>query len=420
VVAVGIAVAAFMATSEFASKMTDLGYATYIYVDSKCGFFTSVGLEYLGYQQCNGSLKISNGVFNTVILSNDPLGKSEFGYDVQFDNNIICKSGIVNANDRSLAIISSEDLNLSSTGEDVNINAAGKVVFNSPEIIVTNGVNDIIVLQPVGQSKFVNDVLFNENILSRGSIVNYNDTEQTFPLNIISSANLNLTSTGVAAGENQIVLTANATVINNDVCFKNLKPIAATDNLTISHNNVICQNTLVTNTLSGTIVEQTTSNLTINHPSVIIENNLKVDQINSVHPSTLNTPTYLSINHDNVAIPINFKTDRILPCFVPPVTIPETETNLTMSHDNVIIQNKLKVNNTLDCNVITAADIDLDINCEDHAINLGSRTNEINIGNKLNPNACHIYLYGRLHTIVNTADDGFFEEVNGFLNQTGI
>ena len=123
VVAVGIAVAAFMATSEFASKMTDLGYATYVYVDSKCGFFTSVGLEYLGYQQCNGSLKINNGVFNTVVLSNDPLGKSEFGYDVQFDNNIICKSGIVNANDRSLAIISSEDLNLSSTGEDVNINA---------------------------------------------------------------------------------------------------------------------------------------------------------------------------------------------------------------------------------------------------------------------------------------------------------
>jgi hypothetical protein len=241
-----------MATSEFASKMTDLGYATYIYVDSKCGFFTSVGLEYLGYQQCNGSLKISNGVFNTVVLSNDPLGKSEFGYDVQFDNNIICKSGIVNADDRSLAIISSEDLNLSSTGEDVNITAGNKVVFNSPEIIVTNGVNDIIVLQPVGQSKFVNDVLFKENILSHGSITNYTDTEQTFPLNIISSANLNLTSTGVAAGENQIVLTTNSTVINNNAKINNIQPIAVNDVLTLSHESVICQNTLVTNTLSGT------------------------------------------------------------------------------------------------------------------------------------------------------------------------
>ena len=131
-VAVGVATAVFMATSEFASKMTDLGYATYIYVDSKCGFFVARGLEYVGYQQCNGSLKINNGVQNTVILSNDPLGKSKFGYDVQFDNHIICKGGIVNADDRSLAIISSADLNLSSTGEDVNINAAGKVVFNSP------------------------------------------------------------------------------------------------------------------------------------------------------------------------------------------------------------------------------------------------------------------------------------------------
>ena len=37
VIAVGIAVAAFMATRELASRMTDLGYATYVYVDSKCG-----------------------------------------------------------------------------------------------------------------------------------------------------------------------------------------------------------------------------------------------------------------------------------------------------------------------------------------------------------------------------------------------
>ena len=334
------------------------------------------------------------------------MGKSEFGYDVQFDNNIICKSGIVNADDRSLAIISSEDLTLSSTGEDVNINAAGKVVFNSPEIIVTNGVNDIIVLQPVGQSKFVNDVLFNENIVSRGSIINYTDTEDTFPLNIISSANLNLTSTGVAAGENQIVLTANSTVINNNAKINNIQPIAATDNLTISHNNVICQNTLVTNTLSGTTVEQTTSNLTINHPNVIIGNKLKANIIDPIL-----TTDHLQLNHAYVRIANNLHIDRLLPFALPQ---PNTRTRIELAHDDVV------VNNTLDVNFITAQDIDLEINCENHAINLGNRTNEINIGNKTNPNACDIYFYGRVHHLVNTADDGFFEEVNGFLNQTGI
>ena len=74
----------------------------------------------------------------------------------------------------------------------------------------------------------------------------------------------------------------------------------------------------------------------------------------------------------------------------------------------------------MDVNFITAQDIDLDINCEDHAINLGSRTNGINIGNKLNPNACDIYFYGRVHHLVNTEDDGFFTEVQGFLQQHGI
>ena len=95
-------------------------------------------------------------------------------------------------------------------------------------------------------------------------------------------------------------------------------------------------------------------------------------------------------------------------------TFPNTRTKLELAHDDVVI------NNNLDVNFINAQDMDLDINCVDHAINLGSRTNEINIGNKLNPNGCDIYFYGRVHHIVNTANDGFFEEVNGFLNQTGI
>ncbi len=118
--------------------MKDLGYATYVYVDSKCGHFVAVGLEYIAFQQCKGSLKITNGVQNTVILSNHPTGKSEFGYGVQFDNNIICKGSIVNADNQSLSVISSVDLNLTSTGEDVNLSAERQVVFNAPQTIMSN------------------------------------------------------------------------------------------------------------------------------------------------------------------------------------------------------------------------------------------------------------------------------------------
>ena len=104
--------------------------------------------------------------------------------------------------------------------------------------------------------------------------------------------------------------------------------------------------------------------------------------------------------------------DRLLPFALPQ---PNTRTKLELAHDDVV------VNNNLDCNFITAKnDMDLDINAVGFAINLGSRTNEINIGNKANPNACHIYLYGRLHTIVSAEDDGFFTEVQGFLQQQGI
>ena len=102
---------------------------------------------------------------------------------------------------------------------------------------------------------------------------------------------------------------------------------------------------------------------------------------------------------------------RLLPFALPQ---PNTRTRIELAHDDVVI------NNNLDVNFINAQDMDLDINCVDHAINLGSRTNEINIGNKLNPNGCDIYLYGRLHTIVSTEDDGFFTEVQGYLQQQGI
>ena len=118
------------------------------------------------------------------------------------------------------------------------------------------------------------------------------------------------------------------------------------------------------------------------------------------------------ISHPQVRIANTLHTDKIAAYTTP--TLPNPRTKIELAHDDVV------VNNNLDFNFINAQDMDLDINCVDHAINLGNRTNEINIGNKLNPYACDIYFYGRVHHIVNTSDDGFFEEVNGFLNQSGI
>ena len=317
IAAVGAAILAFMAGSDFASKMTDLGYATYVYVDSKCGLFTAVGLEYIGYQQCNGSLKINNGVQNTVILSNNPSGKSEFGYDVQFDNNIISKGSIVNADNRSLSVISSADLNLSSTGEDINLSAGRQVVFNTPQ-----------------------------------------------------------------------------TIMSNDFLTNSIKPVATNDSLTISHTNVICQNTLTTNTLSGTITGQTESNLTITHPNVIIGNNLKTDTIGPIL-----TTDDLTLSHNKIKIPNSLHTDNVHPID----TTTTTPSELVLHHDKVTIPSDLMVSSIKPLE--------------------GGLNNNISIfGDSIiiGTNTSNVYVYGRLHIMNPTNDDGFFEEVNGFLNQTGI
>ena len=41
----------------------------------------------------------------------------------------------------------------------------------------------------------------------------------------------------------------------------------------------------------------------------------------------------------------------------------------------------------------------------------------INIGNKDHPHECTIFLYGRVVHLVNTPDDGIFNEVEGWINQ---
>ena len=44
----------------------------------------------------------------------------------------------MNADNQSLSVISSVDLNLTSTGEDVNLSAERQVVFNAPQTIMSN------------------------------------------------------------------------------------------------------------------------------------------------------------------------------------------------------------------------------------------------------------------------------------------
>ena len=87
-------------------------------------------------------------------------------------------------------------------------------------------------------------------------------------------------------------------------------------------------------------------------------------------------------------------------------TPPNVATSLIISHDNVLINENLDINN------ISAHDTDLNI--------LTVFGNSINIGNKTNPSSCNIYLYGKVHHVVSTDDDRFFNEVDGFLSQTGI
>ena len=75
------------------------------------------------------------------------------------------------------------------------------------------------------------------------------------------------------------------------------------------------------------------------------------------------------------------------------------------------------MSNNLDVDSIISSGLFLDIITKPAT----STTNGvINIGNKEYHNKCDIYFYGRVHHIVNTDDDKFFTEVDGFLNQSGF
>jgi hypothetical protein len=256
-------------------------------------------------------------------------------------------------------------------------------------------VYDTVILHPTDKSEFANDVLFDRNVISKGGIVNYNMNGDNRALNLTSQNDLNITSDSndVNINANQIVLNAPKILINNDACVNTLAPIAINDTLTIAHNNVICQNTLTTNTLSGTTTGQTSSNLTITHPNVIIGNNLKTDSIGPI----LTTGTDdLTLSHTKIKIPNSLYTDRVYP-------------NNTTSNEIILHHTKVTVPNDLLVSSIKPLE--------------GGLTNDISIfGDSivLGTNTSHIYLYGHVHIMNGTNDDGFFEEVNGFLNQTGI
>jgi hypothetical protein len=196
-------------------------------------------------------------------LSNNPSGKSEFGYDVQFDNNIISKGSIVNADNRSLSVISSADLNLSSTGEDINLSAGRQVVFNAPQTIMSN---DFLAnsIKPITANDSL--TLYHNNIV--------------FPHTLTAST---------IAGSSSLV-----------------SGVTTVSNLTINHPNVIIGNTLKVDTINPIL---TTDNLQLNHNQVRIANNLNTDK---VYPFNT-TSNELILNHNKVTIPNKLHVSSINP-----------------------------------------------------------------------------------------------------------
>ena len=101
-------------------------------------------------------------------------------------------------------------------------------------LTVSDGVSDRVILRPVGQSEFANDVLFDQNIISSGAIIN----EDTKSLNVTSSSDLNLTSSSNDVnirGGNQVVLNTPSVIVSNSLLANSIQPVAATDSLSLSH-----------------------------------------------------------------------------------------------------------------------------------------------------------------------------------------
>ena len=112
-------------------------------------------------------------------------------------------------------------------------------------LTVSDGVSDRVILRPVGQSEFANDVLFDQSIITKGAIVNGDNNA----LNITSSSDLNLTSSTNDVnirGGNQIVMNTQSVIVSNNLLANSIQPVAANDILSLSHTRVNIPNNLYT------------------------------------------------------------------------------------------------------------------------------------------------------------------------------
>lgn len=275
----------------------------------------------------------------------------------------------------------------------------------------TTDLTSSVTLSLSNESYFKNNVYFNSNIISNGSIVNPDNSSNPITLNATNGdIDLQAIQKNINMDTNIIYLNAtNYVNVNSNLRCNDIIPVSANDILALEHLNVSIPNTLKIDNISSNLTSSPTTitHLDINHDVCAVHNILKVDTLNSNYTTTASNKTNLKINHDYVSVPNILKVDSINSNFTHTATNP---TNLYLNHDNVIVPNNIQVNS------ITASNTGLN--------NISINGNSISIGNINNPNACDIYLYGKVHYLVipqnsNTVSD-VLDELNGYFAQSGI
>ena len=269
-------------------------------------------------------------------------------------------------------------------------------------LTVSNGVSDTVYLSPTDTSIFGNDVLFDEHIISKGSITNYQhhdaltNTNDNYPLNIASASHLNLSCGG---GDYRIYINGGGIIMNTDVLQNEIKPINATDSLTISHANVIIPG-INSITAPLTTVPPTETSLTLSHDNVIVSNKLKVNEMISNATATPENPySELLISHDNVVVSEMLNTNYIH-------SINSTDT-IQMQGKIINITAPLKTN-------ILDADSQVNITADKTSI----RGKKIYIGNF--DGTSEIYIIGNVHYHNTEREAAFMNEFDGLIQQNRI
>ena len=237
------------------------------------------------------------------------------------------------------------------------------------------GNNVVLTNNPTVNSKFSSTVDFAKSITVFGSIGNTNAAS----LDIKATGNdLNLTSTTAAINlysATQIAFNSPQVINSGDLKVNSIQPIAATDDLNIGHNTVVCTPNAIlkVNTISEMYDRLgNPSNLTITNPKLIVNNKiccneltffneanneldishnivnilgtLKTDEITSLRdPDDLVDPTELKIKHEIVTILERLKVDR-LRSLVDPAVGQTQASELNINHDLVRIEEILLVN----------------------------------------------------------------------------